>query len=389
MDLLERITPKKINEFVGNKLVVKNFQDLLHPTNPAKVIGLTGPEGCGKTLLCNLMFDFYKFDVLHISKDNYTSKESLQSMINFISHRTIDSYFHAKKKIVFIDDLDVLVSVDRFVMSNIQTILPYLESTSVKLILVCNSNDDRKLFDFKKNCEIVKLGYPNTKDAYAYFLSLGLDLDEEELLHLVKYYRGNFRDIVLNIKYGNQHNFDKNIFKDMNNFEVIQKVFQEGCEFKNLKFLISDDVSVLSFLLYENLPDELFHNKLKAQLQDYTYVNDAFMNTCILENYIYDCGMWNIFDIINIIRILAITSLMNKVESTKTYKPQKYRFSQALSKVSHRNMLRKRVKNLQEDIKLDPENLYLVADLNISKQQKLKPSSDLHNFVSTYEKYFS
>jgi hypothetical protein len=88
----------------------------------------------------------------------------------------------------------------------------------------------------------------------------------------------------------------------------------------------------------------------------------------------------------NMMRIMTILNILNDLERKKTYKDIKYRFSQLLSKLSHKNIMNKKIRGINSN-KFQIEELICIADKRNSS--KIKVSIDEQNFINTYDKYFS
>lgn len=407
MDILEAIRPRKLADFVGNKMNIQKIQTAF-TSQPSCILAISGPEGCGKTTLSQLLFAKLDMDVLRISKDNYNSKEALGLMQTFCANRTIDSYFSKKRKVIFIDDIDVLIAIDRSALTNIQSVFPLLKPAKVSMLICCNSTEERKVAELvvtqasvKKRgavaavpaakIDIIKLTYPAAKDAYVYLLQQSIDygIDEETLLKRVQYYRGNIREVIMNLQSGNAHEFHKNIYRDMNSFEVVQRLFHQGCEEADLRHLMQEDVGVIAFLLYENLPDEIQINRPgPSWMTRYHAVQNAFIETCKLENMVYDFGIWNFYDVIHLVRILVILATLRALPPKKQPEWPAFRYSQLLSKVSHHNIMGKRVKQHQDMSKWTQDTMFLMADAQMRGKAPPDKGSTWSNFANTYEKYF-
>ncbi len=384
METLEIIKPTKIKDFVGNKILIQKLIEILKNKNyEKKFIGLVGPDGCGKTTLCNIIFKNLDFDVLNISKENYSTKESILTINNFIKNKTIDSFFNKKQKIIFFDDIDIICNIDRSIVSNLLSLLDDIKIYNIFVVITCNIRDDKKVTDFKKDIEIFKLTYPSIKDTYSYLVNKNITDDLENLLKLSQYYRGSIRDIIMNLNIGNDNDPYKFMFKDMNNFEIITKIFNNHITINTITNMIVDDSNMITFLLYENFLNEISNKNYT--LDSHSKVIDYYIDSTTIETSIYETGNWNYMDVVNSLRILPIK--IHFIDKDKKYKDNKYRFSQILSKISHRNMLRKKISNYSITNNINSENIYMLAEATLIDETQ-KNNIDLSNFCTTYEKYF-
>lgn len=384
METLEIIKPTKIKDFVGNKLLIQKLIEIFKNKNyEKKFIGIVGPDGSGKTTICNIIFKNLDFEVLNISKENYSNKETLLTINNFIKNKTIDSFFNKKQKIVFFDDIDIISNIDRSIVSNLLSLKDDMKKYNIFIVITCNTRDEKKVNDFKKDIEIFKLTYPSIKDTYAYLINKDITNDLENLLKLVQYYRGSIRDIIMNLDIGNDNDPYKFMFKDMNNFEIITKIINNNITINTITNMVVDDSNMITFLLYENFLNEISNKDYT--LKNHSKIIDYYIDSTTIETSIYETGNWNYMDVVNSLRILPIK--IHITDKDKKYKDNKYRFSQILSKISHRNMLRKKINNYADINYINSDNIFMLTEATLIDETQ-KNNIDLSNFCTTYEKYF-
>lgn len=389
MDILELIEPKRINDVVGNKLQIKSLKEILNnDKHDKKIILIKGPNGCGKTTIVKLLIKELNYEYYDVPLLN---KEILVQIKNFIEHRTIDSFFQKKKKLIFIDNIE---------LSN--TILDDINSFAIKynifILVLCKNNEDKKILELKNKVEIIKINYPTVKDAFAY-LSMKLsnidpDINDDKLLLSVKKYNGNIRDIILNLYLTDNEYQMFHAFKDLNQFEMVKKLIYKRHsidEIINLK----DDITTVSFLLYENIPDELYTNfeVKKTELMDiYAKLNTLFTTALIFEENMYKTVDWSLFELVCILRIYGCNVLVNSLSIKNKNKDLPYRFSQIISKLSHKNIMKKKIKNITaQNYQFNIIETTLISDYisrNETKLDKKIYNLDECNFINTYQKYF-
>lgn len=396
MEILQRIAPKAINEFLGNRIQINKVKEYItSPKSYGTILYVIGPDGCGKTTMCNLLFSKAAFNVLEVSKANFTLKELNASLNSFVRNKNIECFFNKKQKVVFIDDIDVLMNIEKAVLSTVTGYCEDFARNKVLCVACCNLAEEKKVLEIKKNAEVVKLSYPQTRDVYAYLLGVvdELGVDEDILLPLVTKHRGCIRDIVMNMHFGKQEPAEAINFKDMNNFEVVSWIFRNGIKIADIDRVYKDDAGLVGFIMYENLPDEMYYHKdlgrkASSFMDPLKRCSDLFIDASVVENFMYTSGSWGMFDLINVLRINGMSMLLSDMKDKKVPKDYKYRFSQTLSKISHKNILNKKIKALQAQRDMSYDNMFLLADIALQKGMKKKANADETNFINTYEKYF-
>lgn len=407
MELLKQIQPLKVKDIIGNKIQIKHFQEILKDENfLSKIILIIGPDGSCKTTLCNLVLNELEFNVLDIKKNNYTIKELGAIISSFLCNKTITSFFNKKRKCVFIDNIDILFNTDRSVISILEEIYPLFEKYKVFLVITCKCNEERKIIEFKNKVEIIKINHPSIKDTFAFLSNsndqLKLNIDYDYLLKIVNKYKGSIRDTILNLYTNDTEISINNVFKDMTQFEIIKKIYRKNHSMDEIIYLLKDDMNMVSYLLYENFPDELSSNfDLKVSknniLDIYIQINNTYLNSSKLEDYMYRNSEWLLYILIQILKLQGVNIILKELKRKSIIKDVKYRFSQIISKISHKNIMNKKIKGIyRNNHNIDIYEIIALADkISIDKnintngtRKKKKYDMDECNFINTYHKYF-
>lgn len=407
MELLKQIQPLKVKDIIGNKIQIKHFQEILKDENVlSKIVLIIGPDGSCKTTLCNLILNELEFNVLDIKKNNYTIKELGAIISSFLCNKTITSFFNKKRKCVFIDNIDILFNTDRSVISVLEEIYPLFEKYKVFLVITCKCNEERKIIEFKNKVEIIKINHPSIKDTFAFLSNsndqLKLNIDYDYLLKIVNKYKGSIRDTILNLYTNDTEISINNVFKDMTQFEIIKKIYRKNHSIDEIIYLLKDDMNMVSYLLYENCPDELSSNfDLKVSknniLDIYIQINNTYLNSSKLEDYMYRNSEWLLYTLIQILKLQGVNIILKELKRKSIIKDVKYRFSQIISKISHKNIMNKKIKGIyRNNHNIDIYEIIALADkISIDKnintngtRKKKKYDMDECNFINTYHKYF-
>lgn len=338
-----------------------------------------GPTGCGKTLICNLIFKELNFKVFDIS-----TKETLHNLEKYITYRTIDSYHQIQKKIIFLDNIEILLNTEKSVFSVIDNNLQLLIKNKIFLVITTKISEEKVITNaLKKNIEIIKLTQPSVKDTFVYLSNVLSDVDEEHLLNIVKKQRGNIRDIILNLK-----NTDKELteivkyrgFNEYTNFEIVDAFILKP-SWQDIDSILNSDPCMVSYLLYENILDEIYTNRdATSILKSYHQINHDYVIANQIEKYMQETLDWNVYKIIQILKLGTIYLTLNNLKKKKERKNVSFRFSQVLSKLSHKNIMSK---------KFNQMNLPTMDVLTLIDMKSISSTDEIKQINTTYHKYFA
>lgn len=437
METIELIKPTSLQAFCGNKYTIKCIEDFIkktitHNNIEKNIIGVIGPDGCGKTTLCKLLFKKYNYNILEIGRDNLNSDDIKTILNNFAKNNTIDSILNKRKKVVFVDDVDILTNIDKMLLSKVLGLNRLFMEKGILVFITSNINDERRILDNSKDIEVFKLFYPSFKDSYVYIMNKfdehNIEYDPDVLLNVSSKFRGNIRETVLNLNISGeelQSKHEERTFKDMNNFEVTKFVLQQKAKWKDIEILCKGDVSIIPHIMYENILDELETNyKVKTSkkvkknmsvntelLDMYLTINKCFIDSLDFEECAFTSHDWCMLGYANYLKLHSIQNAICSLERKSTCKDIKYRFSQMVSKMSHKNILNKKIKTISTSSNVSNNSIIMASDMhsiididtnaklknNIQKSTKSFKANKLQNeynfedgvsIINTYQKYF-
>lgn len=399
IELLDRITPKNIDQFVGNKIIVRNVRDFItHTKSKKNILCIIGPDGCGKTTLSRLIFLKENFKILDVGQEVLQGKDVKTLLLTFANNNTIDVYIEKKKKIVFVDDLDILTTNDKLFLSKLLSVNSRLMEKGIKVIITTNTRDEKKMNDQTKNIDLVKMYYPPIKDAYVHIMMTfdehSVPYEAEALLKVVSKCKGNIRQAILSLESTNnelQQMSDETAFKDMNNFEMCKRILMKRYTKNELDILTFGDTGTFTYMIYENIPDELdaSYKTKKELVEKYLQMNQAFIDAAMFEDKAFQCLNWDLIVYSNVLKFGMTDHVLSSLDMKSTLKDVRYRFSQLLSKNSHKNMMAKKIRTISSIANVSNQAVLNAADLYIRDvSTNVKNSCDEASVLSTYEKNF-
>ena len=343
-----------------------------------------------------------------LPEDMKTLKKLLD---NFVNNRTIDSFFSKKKKCVFFDNVDILLSSDRhtvgFLMSFVETAM---EGKKVSFVMTCSTSEEKRMTELKKKTTNMKLSNPSKQDTLV-FVSAVLDsenipYDGAKLLKLVDTHNNNIRNVINNLHQMSFSDDDlraeskRKLLYDSNVFDILTKTYSQPLTVNEMRCL--SDNSLVPLLMHENLLLELGKNRTKQTRNAYYEALDTvleyFISSETMEQFMYAHTEWDLYDTVTILKCKSINQVVNRFAKKPGSGYDNFVFTQLLTKAALRCHYNKRLAGLKiatgitetdtlyflldcfaEEIRGHPENVKAIKRrLGLSKED-----------LATVQQYFS
>ena len=290
---------------------------------PSSIIVLA-PSGMGKTTFCELLFAHYDVFVI---KPFYELFNCHNQLIDYLesSIRTVNILKSRQQKVIFLDDIDILFSNDRYSSCYIQRLINRIntEMLPIKVIITCSIHEERKLCDLKKISSSIKLDSPSLAECQKVVRNLlkgeGEDdefCDKMGITSLIKVLKFNLRSIISNLHMFSTFAIDKERkhqrYSNLNIFETCQLILDSAHDIDVTNGdtnLPVSDTSLISLILYDNLRPYMQHNyalRTRTYLEGFIHVLNTYVFGSIIEANAYDMCSWKNVETANFVKIGAI-----------------------------------------------------------------------------------
>lgn len=176
-------------------------------------LAVTGAPGIGKTYGIETVCRILGVKINKIDSSNCYSTKDLADLLTKMATASLEEQLlqHNTKRIVFIDEFEIMIGVDRNMPSALSQLLCGEGSKAarklsyVPVVIACNSNIEKKLGDIKRLCKIVHLRPPSDADIILmlreHTRSKHVHIPADKLVSVAERAAGNMMQAIEILKY--------------------------------------------------------------------------------------------------------------------------------------------------------------------------------------------
>jgi hypothetical protein len=329
----------KFKDFKGNFKQILEFKEFLKNEKKSSII-IVGDNCTGKTTFYTMLQNENIYDILLLNENNFSES----TISNFIECKTITSFFNPREKIVFIDDIDTISSMNKNIIN-----LIYSLKQKCKMIFTVKLKEEKKIVsNWKKVIDnkiyLAKLTYKDCFQVMLHLLKDRVDIDDDRLLQLIKAQNCNITNILMlidNVTHKNEDLIILDSHQDLfhnNVYTNVSDVYNELLTDDYIDSLCKKDNSLLSSMLHENLVH------VKHDIDTYIDIYETITYCDIVDKHIYiNCSWGTNMDLLNKYRFTKFNRLLNKNNKNK---PFNVIFTRQFTNLSSQMNIKKKLQNL-------------------------------------------
>lgn len=325
------------SDFKGNYKQLLDVKDFVLNSLNLEAMLIIGDHSTGKSFLGEIISKNENIETILLNDTN-CSEEIIN---NFIHSKTIISMFSKKRKFIFIDDVNTIISSDKNFTSYFTNYV-----NKCKFILTVRNAEEKKLSSLKKHfAHKVYLKKLDFKECFQLILSKVKNIDEidtDKLLELVKNLNCNIPKILQLIESTHvNYNIDvienqEDVFND-NIYTVVKSLYSSQLNAKQIHDITLKDSQLLSLLMHENL---INLNYKYCDIDTLISIYSVLTSSDILDKHIYVNCNWGInFIMINYYRFASINTLLK----SKYTNDITIAFTKQFTKLSSQTSVKKKI----------------------------------------------
>jgi hypothetical protein len=309
-----QFTVDTADDFIGGLDVKEQLLSFLHPTSSQSCFMIIGQSGSGKTVLSKSIIDSYSnITYFRPIYEEYTNhKEFVDTVDKFVKTITMLEIFEKRSKLLFLDDIDTLFTVDRYANTYVNNLVLLIKKQQVKckLLITCSAGQEKKVTELKKKILWAKLSNPQPAETIKFLQTRILKekhVPEPKLQEYVKAMQCNVRSILCNLHMLFEEDNKSKLYHegmirkthDQNILDILSAIIESPeTRMKYIDIWLSTEAFLLCYIAYDNK-----HKcDKKAPFKSVYDIVTAFASTADIENLSYSHSDWFLGDICNLYR---------------------------------------------------------------------------------------
>lgn len=287
---------------------VSELRNALKRQNECVSVLIDGHSGCGKTSIVeSVLKDSNNYEVLRINSSNHDNVVNLKCTLKrFTSSMSIQNLMFKSTKIIFIDDVDVLMTIDKnftpFWSEFLRT-----STSSIRVVCVANNTVVKKLAHFAQLFSVhIHLKRLTFKQCYQAVITQLPDdvhdkIDFAKLSDLVKANNNDLRTVTNNLALAYRDSKTdvgvRPAFLEMTPGEIVHYLYSRVLTHDELYEISTHDTNHIISLVHENA-SKYFHGQTNrcGNLKFVKQFNDIVVSYEVLSKSIfdkYDFAFWD------------------------------------------------------------------------------------------------
>jgi len=255
-----------------------------------------GNSGIGKTYSINKICNELDLNIINITISNVSSSREFEDMlfktVTSISFLDIISNKIDKKKIIIIDNYEILLSIDRTINTTLYNILNNKKFKNIQIICICGKDLLKKLGNIKKKCEIIEFKLQDNQDISNILLQKNPELTKNEINNIIKKTNNNIQQALFLLDNNNFNNIDK--IHKIDKISNIEYLYSDYFDRNIVNKIMIMESWLIPLRFHENIIKELKNRKTTILIKNEYYksllydfcVFDVLMNNNIIETAI-------------------------------------------------------------------------------------------------------
>ncbi len=269
MLLTDKYAPKKIDEILGNEEAREKIKtwilNWIRGKN-GKPIMVCGPSGIGKTAFAYAIKEELDLELVEMSASDFRDRKNIERIL---AHSLMAGTLSGKKKLILIDDVDILGTKDR---GGADAILEIVKNEEVPVILTATNAWDKKISKIRMNCELISLKRVTKTSIEKLVMYIakkeGIDISVPLIKSIVENANGDVRSAINDLQALGSGTRERE--KDI--FNTVRGIFKAE-SYKEVREAIDGDLDyeIVSLWIEENIPLE--YNDPEEVAKAYYYIS--------------------------------------------------------------------------------------------------------------------
>jgi replication factor C subunit 1 len=358
--------PITLENFVGNKDAVNNIRKWLDewPKN-SKCILIHGATGIGKSLLSELVFKKYNYNIIEVNTEDEKNKDEMKNYVKIIK------MVNGQSNALIVNDIECMS--DHGFLS---TLVECIKITKIPIICTCMNKYEQHIKPILSHCTDIKMWNPYYNDVKPLLLRIiaseKIKIKDAEMKELYEQSNGDIRFMLNTLQVNLKDTSCMKNIENVNIFDTTGKLLDMdlSIEKKWDTYMLNTDLHTL--MVQENyINNLLISNDEVVKLENMSYSADALSDADLFNNEIHEDGNWELFPYV-------VSSTINA--TIKCNKKAPIKFSQFLGKISIRN------KNKRDKLDYNEVKFYNDKNNNINnnnnkkeKKQEIKKKTKIND----------